>query len=226
MAAIHYYFISQMKFITSFLLLSLFFIKIFSWGQSTFCSMVCGRNNCNGILSTNCNNNCNTNWIVSGNTCIPNAAQNWYMENASPDLGGYLSISGVGPASTSICGSFNMYGTVTCAQTITITHPGVINPFFQMIVYVGAISIDSVGKGYWQWSMQYSLTLTDGTFSQTKTQKLSSKSNNNQYCYAGNAYEAWNRITDTYNYNTTNIPLTWTLNNNNAPNTSALWGMK
>jgi len=193
---------------------------------------MCKSSGCNGILSTNCNNNCQANWIVSGSTCAPSAALSWYLEDTSPDLaGGGLTISNppAGP-STLICGSFNMYGTVDSTTTITIDYSGgVINPFFQMIAYVGIISMDASGGGwgnsYWGSSTQYFLNFTDGTVSLSNSIKLSSKTNNNNYCFSGRN-ENWNRLTATYTYNTTGTPLNWILYNNNQPNTSALWGMK
>jgi hypothetical protein len=120
-----------------------------------------------------------------------------------------------------------MYRTVDSSTTITITHSGVMIPFFQMIAYVGIISMDASGwkSSYWTSTTIYTLDFTDGAISVPNTMKLSSKSSNKNYCFAG-VSEYWNRMSATYTYNTTATPLTWTLSNDNSPNTSALWGIK
>lgn len=199
-------------------------LQTFINAAGTFCSMMCSAWGCGGYLTTQCQNKCNTNWVPSGNTCMPSASQNWYLENTTPDLGGNLTVSGATGPSTSVCWSFNMYGTITSATQVTVTHSGVTLPFFQMIAYVGVISMD-VGSGNWGGSTLIHLDFSDGTISAANTMKLSSKNSNKDYCFAG-PNENWNRMIATYTYNTTGTALTWKVYNDNTPNTSALWGFK
>ena len=60
------------------LLLNLQLLVPFGLSSTTFCSVVCSRNSCNNNdPSPNGCTQCNTNWVKSGSTCVPDAANNY-----------------------------------------------------------------------------------------------------------------------------------------------------
>jgi len=130
-----------------------------------FCSMVCKNSGCNGNTLNDCNGNCQSNWIVSGSTCIPNAGANWHYEDQTVDvLGGTVAVTAA--SGYSGCGSFSLYGPLYSTATVGFTLRPITIPYYQMIVYVGVISVDSGGSGggstYWPGAaITYFLTFTN-----------------------------------------------------------------
>jgi hypothetical protein len=135
---------------------------------NTFCSVVCGRRTCtnNNILPTGCTG-CNTNWILVGNTCQPNAASNYKYLDTTSDLGGTLTVAPISTYSPQ-CNIYSLFGLVTPADTVTVSSAtGIAQPFFQMIIYFGIFSIDSGGGSntYWNGNTHFFLRFTGGSAS-------------------------------------------------------------
>jgi hypothetical protein len=75
---------------------------------------MCANTGCNGNTFDKCNNKCSNNWVVAGNSCTPNAANNFYIFRTTNDLaGGNLTVSINNTSSSTLCPPFSLYGWYT-----------------------------------------------------------------------------------------------------------------
>lgn len=220
--------------------MKLFFIFIwamlvglaYGWGKS-FCSMVCSTS-CDGDTKDKCNKKCQTNWVVSGDTCIPNANLNWQIFQQTSDLGGDLAVTGATAGST--CGSMTYFGWVTPSATITVTSNPITVGYFQMYIYAAIISLDVKCWGsdggctnYWQSSTLINTQFSDPAVTDLANPFTTAISNppaqSSNKCFNDKFSERYNRIQKLYTYNTTGTAMTWSFSNN-EPNTTAKWGLR
>lgn len=154
--------------------------------QRKFCSVMCKTSGCNGNTMNNCNNQCSNNWVTSGSSCIPDDSKNYYIAASTGDigLGAALGVSPLGSQSPP-CASLYTYGPYT-SQTVYITlGPGMTTPYFQLMAYLGILSIDARGgSSSWSSDTCYTLTMLSGSFWQTNLYRLygPSKVQNEKYC--------------------------------------------
>jgi len=97
----------------------------YSESQGTkFCSPFCSSS-CSADNKNDCNSKCNSNWIPSGQTCIPNAASGWILHDTTPDVsGGTLSLTysdGTTPVINSSCATMSYYGFIPPSTSMTIS---------------------------------------------------------------------------------------------------------
>lgn len=135
---------------------------------SNFCSVICGTN-CNGDLTTNCNNNCQSDgaWTPSGNTCIIKASTNWVKHDSTSNLGGGLNVFGA--SFNNLCFDFQVYGYVNVVQNIRVSTPGITVPYFAMKIYLGILALDTLCWGcppgpftyFWTSTTTFSILFND-----------------------------------------------------------------
>jgi len=148
-------------------LLILILTTFIKFGKSkftpTFCSVTCGKITCllNNTSINGCTA-CNTGWTLSGNTCNPNTASNYYLFDKTTDLGGNLNVSPNNNPNTICSGNYDSIGysvfgwsnSGTSNQITVSSNQGIPKSFYLMIVYFGIISVDACqggcgGKKYW-----------------------------------------------------------------------------
>jgi hypothetical protein len=156
----------------------------------SFCSVMCANTGCNGNAWNNCNNKCSSNWVVSGNTCTPNAANGYYIFGTTSDLAGGTLVVNPNTINNACSPPATHYGWFYNTNNVSVSSTaGITVPFFSLTVYVGIITIDSSGGGggsYWQSTTNFFLAFADGNgFSQTNNSKLygSTRVQNQQYCF-------------------------------------------
>ena len=187
---------------------------------ATFCSIVCSLKNCaNGNPTPNGCTTCNSNWVKSGATCVPDAAKNFYLFDNTSDLGGGLVVVPDNKA-VSVC-SYTLFGTERVSNSFRVkSASGISVSFFQIIVYFGTLTIDVGVTSNSKWNYFntfFFLNFTSGDgFTQTNNYPLMGPTYSIKeiLCYTNSISEHWNKFSQSYNFNTSNTSLSFTISNN------------
>lgn len=157
------------------MLLLMFMLLLGVEGKRKFCSVMCATKGCDNNDENSCNSRCSSNWIATngGNSCTPNNANNYYLLDKTANLGGTLTVSPSNVWSSSACSNFQTFGPpyASTTGTATVTLAGISDTpaFFQVMAYLGVISIDVKMSTNWNSATNYYVTMTDGSFSQSNT---------------------------------------------------------